>query len=155
MYIFFGFLTILILILTIVSHAPLFKISNNIKEKIMENGLIHFTSEENYIKIRDSGLVGKKADMGFPETLLDDLVWTYQYVSIDDMEIKHNIVISKARGKLNSDRYGICIKISGFCERDLNKLYKACICHLSNPFIKERKYSTFSYRYGRDQQSAS
>ncbi|WP_077613126.1 hypothetical protein [Clostridium sp. Marseille-P2415] len=123
MYIFFGFLTILILILTIVSHAPLFKIRNNIKEKIVKNGLIHFTSQDNYIKIKENGLVGKKADMGFPETLLGELVWTYQYVSNDDMETKHDIVISKVRGKLDSDRYGICIRITGFCESDLNKLY--------------------------------
>lgn len=70
-----------------------------------------------------NGLMGKDADMGFPETLLGKMVWTYQYVDENDIEVKHEIVSNKSRGKANPKRYGICIKVTGISESDLNKLY--------------------------------
>lgn len=117
-------IAILIVVLYVMgSHAPLFKINSNVKDGIRKNGLIHFTSMECWESISQNGLMGKEADMGFPETLLGKLVWTYQYIDEKDIETKHEIVANKSRGKANPKRYGICIRITGISEDDLNRLY--------------------------------
>lgn len=105
------------------SHAPLFKINSSMKDNIRNNGLMHFTNMECWESISKNGLMGNDADMGFPETLLGKMVWTYQYVDENDIETKHEIVANKSRGKANPKRYGICIRITGISEDDLNRLY--------------------------------
>lgn len=122
-YIIFLVVIALVVLYAMGSHAPLFKINTSVRNHIRENGLIHFTSMECWESIFQNGLMGKDADMGFPETLLGKMVWTYQYVDEKDIEAKHEIVVNKSRGKTNPKRYGICIKITGIDEEDLNRLY--------------------------------
>lgn len=122
-YIVFIMIIFLVVSYITLSHAPIFKISDKMKKKIIENGLIHFTSMECWESICKNGFKGQDADMGFPETLLGKMVWTYQYIDESDIEIKHKIVVDKKRGRENPKRYGICIKITGISEDDLDKLY--------------------------------
>lgn len=122
-YIIFLVVVAVVILYITVSHAPLFRISTSVKKYIRENGLIHFTSMECWESISKNGLKGEYSDMGFPETLLGKMVWTYQYIDESDIEAKHKIVANKKRGKENPKRYGICIKITGISEDDLNRLY--------------------------------
>ena len=122
-YIIFLIVVFIVILFVMGSHAPLFKINGLVKENIRKNGLIHFTSMECLDSIMENGLIGSDADMGFPETLLGKMVWTYQYENEEVTEAKHEIVVNKKRGKENPKRYGICIKITGISEEELNRLY--------------------------------
>lgn len=105
-----------------ISHAPIFKIKESVKGRIRENGLIHFTSLEHFDDIYDNGLRGEKSK-GFLESFWGKIVWTYEFKGMDDIENKHKKMLKKNKAKNNPEKYGICIKITGISEEDLNRLH--------------------------------
>lgn len=106
-----------------VSHAPLFKITKKQKDIIIAQGLVHFTNHSNALLILDDGLKGRPADMGFPETLLGNMVWTYINEGGSYINECHSILLKKSRAKDNPERYGTCLFLKGFSDKELNCMY--------------------------------
>ena len=114
-------LTSLIVVYSIISSTPIFPISSKQKTEIEKNGLLHFTDFSNYDSIVKNGLLGSKPHMGFPQTLLGETIWMYS--STCNIEKKHDILCSTARGKKNNSRYGICIHITQIPEEYIAQMY--------------------------------
>lgn len=112
--------TIITMIGFVFIHMPIFKISNKEKRKIIENGLIHFTDLESVQSIMNNGLVGSCSHMGYPETLLKELIWFFVHDNMDKVEEKHTIAKKFKREGLRD--YNVCIKITGIDDHDINKL---------------------------------
>ena len=104
-----------------ICYSPIFPLSQKQKEEIRNNGLLHFTDFSNYDSIVKNGLIGSKFHMGFPQTLLGEMIWMYS--SSCNIEEKHNILCSTARGKQNNARYGICIHITQIPKENINHMY--------------------------------
>lgn len=67
-----GIFVLSLILIMILSHAPIFKISKNRIEKIKYYGLLHFTSEESAKSIiKTNKLIGNKSSMSL---LRNDLV---------------------------------------------------------------------------------
>lgn len=123
MYIFLLIVSIPVIVGSIVIHGPWFKINETEKKHIRENGLLHFTTIECADSIVSNNfLQGKISDMGGIEKILGNMVWTYQYNN--DIEKYHNFLVGKKRAVENKNMYKVCLKLTGFNEADLDKLYK-------------------------------
>lgn len=110
---------ILILILTwlilMIKHYPKRKLTENIKELILQNGLIHFTLWENAEKIQNDGLKpGQEKAMYFLEK---DMVWLY-INNENDFQSKCNIVHKKGKRK----EYDAVVYFTDICEKELQKM---------------------------------
>ena len=112
------------------NHAAVCKATSADKKTIEIDGLIHFTSKENLEKILNEGLKGSVSNMSFLEKKIGEQVWTYQYKNDDYIEIKHKSLLNTKKGKNDSKNYNVCIKLTGFCKEDLDKLYirKSIFC---------------------------
>lgn len=76
-----------------------------------------------YESICQNGLLGAYSNMGKFEESLGKLVWTYPYKNENDIEVKHKKMLKKKKGTENPKSFGICIRITGISEDDLNRLY--------------------------------
>lgn len=114
----------IMLVVPVIIHAPLFKVKGLQLNEIKENGLIHFANPKNVDLIMNEGLEGNISHMGGIEKKLGKLVWTYQFRDAIDVDKKHEIVANKKRGREDKDRYKVCLKLSGFSDDDLGKMYK-------------------------------
>jgi hypothetical protein len=98
LYIYVGAIPVLILIwlILMIKHYPKRKLTKNIKELILQNGLIHFTLWENAEKIQNEGLKPwQEKAMYFLEK---DMVWLYMN-NENDFQSKCDIVHKKGKRK--------------------------------------------------------
>ena len=108
-----------ILIFTTLLYTPIIKISRLQYKEIIDNGLLHFTSEENAVSIMGKQEINGTIDrMAFAKSL-GELVWCYPYRSLDDIEHYHEILLTKKDAK----KYCVCLKLSGFSDVVLHCLY--------------------------------
>lgn len=91
---------------------------------VKNDGLIHFTTPENAAAIIKSGeFIGSTAGLVFPATvILGKQVWTYRFKGLDDVEQKHSYLLKKIKVKKDVANFSVCLKLSGFDEKDLKRI---------------------------------
>ncbi|MGN1158249.1 MAG: hypothetical protein ACI4TK_18920 [Agathobacter sp.] len=104
-----------------VLRAPVMRLSNEEKEKIKQNGLIHFTKTEHIESIRQYGLYGSTSSMGI-ELVLKEMVWMYLYESLDHARIKQRELKNTGNAKKDSSMYSACLRITGFSDNDIDQM---------------------------------
>lgn len=115
-------------------HTPRQEIPENIREHIIEKGLIHFTYYENAIKIKYEGLVPKeKKAMKRAEK---NMVWMYLYDSKT-----FNEKLATVRKKGSRKNYDAVVFFKGITEKQIDnmkirKKQDDAIVHLG-PFFTE------------------
>ena len=119
---FFCCIVILICLRLIQFHSSRKKLNEKEKEEIRKNGLLHYTTPENAeIIIKCGYLKGKKSELGRPETSQGPLVWTFHSKNIDNCR---NWLNEKSLGKNNPERFAVCLLLTGFSDKDLDRMYK-------------------------------
>ncbi len=120
--IFVGELIILLLVYLI--NTPFCQVEGSIIDEVNKDGLIHFTTPENAAAIMKSGeFIGSTAGLVFPATvILGKQVWTYQFKGLEDVEQKHSYLLKKIKVKKDSANFSVCLKLSGFDEKDLKRI---------------------------------
>ena len=117
--------------LPVVSHLPIWHLSQKQKEELLTNGLIHYTSPSNIGSILNTGLIGYKSDYNMLEKLLGKLIWTYGFTCEDDLDAKHDTLYDMRLRSMSMDKtLGLCKAENGFAEGhttyDPNK-FNACL----------------------------
>lgn len=105
-------------------NTPFTHVDSAVIDEVKKDGLIHFTTPENASAIMESGeFIGSTAGLVFPATvLLGKQVWTYQFKGFNDVEQKHNYLLKKIKVKKDAANFSVCLKLSGFEERDCQKI---------------------------------
>lgn len=111
----------IVLAILTVSHAPLFPLKKELREKIKEHGVIHFTSPENASLILKSGCL--KGSISSFEKILGPLVWTYQYNNEQEIDLKHNYLLKKKRGIDDPKNFSVCLIVTGFNDDIIAKTF--------------------------------
>lgn len=95
-------------------HVPRNKITEEIKEQILSNGLIHFTYYNNAIQIQKNGILPGKKVMYKCE---GDMVWTYLY---DEEQIENKFKIVKGKGERKN--YNACVIVRGIEDNQIERM---------------------------------
>lgn len=103
-------------------HIPIFKLNKKDIEMIKTLGLIHFTSNENALKIKTDGFKGSVSHMGGIERLLGNLIWFY--INTPDQKQKQKILFNTSRGKKDKKRFEVCIIVNDLNDEDIKKMRK-------------------------------
>ena len=127
---------------------PIFKISFKKQRNLLQNGLLHYTTEQAVPNIIEKGLIGHVSHMGFPENLLGNLIWMYPNSTIEQMEELHSILLSKHRAINHPERYDCCLLITQIESKDLEhlryRLYDGAIVYCGDVF-KPRHITVFKH----------
>lgn len=115
-------LVVIFLISAILSHAPIYRLTEKEKQAIIENGLVHYTSEEKALRIQEMGFLGYKTHMGFPETLLGEMIWFYpnEREKQDNEHHKYLQKTSRVKDEPKRFQYQLTLKVK---EEDFKHLY--------------------------------
>ena len=111
------------IIVFLICNLPLFRLSSQQREKIINYGLFHYTNINCAKSIKEEGLKGSPSHMGFPETLLGELVWMYSLSNSNEIDTKHNILVKKKRAMDNPEMYNCCLHLNSINEEYLNHIY--------------------------------
>lgn len=118
-----GIFALSLILIMILSHAPIFKISKNRIEKIKYYGLLHFTSEESAKSIiKTNKLIGNKSSMSLIEKRLGKMIWFYDNMP-KQLECKHDYLIKKYKARNQKGAYDVCLLVSNFDNDSLKKFY--------------------------------
>ena len=119
----FGVLLGVVVVLVVgVLRAPVMRLSSKEKEKIKQNGLIHFTKTEYIDSIQKNGLRGTISKMGF-EPLLGNFVWLYLYEGQGSISLKHQELKNTGNAKKDPTMYSACLHITGFSDADIKRMH--------------------------------
>lgn len=116
-------IVVILMIIPLLLHAPWFNVSNKMKNEIIKNGLIHFTSKENCYSIMENGFKGEFSHMKGIELLLGKMVWFYPCKDDSSLFLSRKNIMRTKRAKDDPERYAVCIRVKGFNEDDLDKFY--------------------------------
>lgn len=117
------FLLVIIFIAFIVFlHIPILPLNEKEKNLIKKQGLIHFTSYTNALKIQSEGFKGCVSHMGGVERLLGKLIWFYP--NTQDIEQKQKILLNTARGKEDRKRFEVYILVGNVDNEEIKKMRK-------------------------------
>lgn len=97
-------------------HRPNMKLNEREKERIKENGLIHFTLDSNVKSILSNGLRGNKSEF---EKNMGNLIWFY--IAEKNIIHKWEIVKRKAKNRKNSS-FNTGIIIHNISNETLSKM---------------------------------
>ncbi len=97
-------------------HTPKTPLTEDIKKKILCNGLMHFTSETNAQKILIDGLIPQKHRALFRSE--EDMVWMYIY----EPDYKNRIKLGKYVKDKKRSYVNTCVHLINPTEEDLQKL---------------------------------
>ena len=122
----------------VISHMPIYPLKKAYRNKIQENGVIHFTSPESaYLILKDHSLKGAISDF---EKLLGPLIWTYEYNNIQEMDLKHEYLLKKKRGKDNPINFSVCLKITGLSDKAISQTYTRYGVFNDKPIVFKSDY---------------
>lgn len=121
-----------------ISHAPIYPLKKAYRNKIQENGVIHFTSPESASLILKAHSL-KGAISNF-EKLLGPLIWTYEYNNKQEMELKHDYLLKKKRGKDDPKNFSVCLKITGLSDKAISQTYTRYGVFNDKPIVFKSDY---------------
>lgn len=102
-------------VLVMIKHVPKRKLTDDVKELILKNGLIHFTSWHHAENIQKEGLMPKQEKPMFP--LEKNMVWLYLN-NEDEFQTKFDIIRKKGKRK----KYDSVVFFTKINERNLEKM---------------------------------
>ena len=130
--------------LPVISHLPIWHLSQKQRQEVLQKGLIHYTNPANIGSILNTGLIGYESDYGMLEKLLGKLIWSYGFTSEEDLDEKHSTLYGMRLKSMTMDKtlglgkaedgfteghtaydpekFDACLRLSGFTENELGKL---------------------------------
>lgn len=102
-------------------HLPRHKLTAKEREEIKEQGLIHFTKEENVTQIIEQGFIARVSDFSKIESKKGKLVWFYLAGNDkwNNEQLKRVKRVKKKKGKCS---YNTGILVSNVTEDELNRI---------------------------------
>ncbi len=110
------FLVCLIVLLIIIQfrHLPKKAINSEMRKKIKENGLIHFTTSYAAHQIQKEGLKPQGKELSFLEK---NMVWLYMYEEQNIDSLKNNV-----QNKAHRDMYNCYIHFEGITDEQIDNM---------------------------------